>query len=425
MKSLNLIILLLFLIFSFTGCFQKSKFDSDSLKPNSKVNDTKFLDAPYVLLISIDGFRHDYIEKFSPPNLKKFSEEGVRAQSLVPSYPSKTFTNHYSIVTGMSAGSHGIVANGFYDPSRKDFYRLRDRSKVEDGTWYQGVPLWVLAEKQGMVSACYFWVGSEANILKTYPSHYFKYNSKVSHKERISQVVNWLELPPEKRPHFLTLYFSNVDSKGHHYGVDSEKTKNAVLTLDKELGELFQKIKKTQLPVNIFIVSDHGMIELDKKKKTYLSDYVDLKDWIVQTHSTGAFLYAPNKNSIASVYKKLKNAKAPFKVYLSENTPKSWGTKNNPRFGDLLIEMQKPYTIHKSRLKSGSPHSSHGYDPSTVKEMHGIFLAQGPLLKSQLQIESFQNTHIYPLIARMLGLKVEHKIDGRLETLEKILISKP
>src|SRR6185369_4163213 len=200
---------------------------------------------PYVILISGDGFRYDYAEKYHATSLLALSAKGVRAASMIPSYPSLTFPNHYTIVTGLYPSHHGLVNNYFYDANRKAFYGMRDQKAVVDGSWYGGTPLWVLAEQQQMLTASYYWVGSEADIQKTLPTYYYKFNDTVSMDHRIKEVVNWLQLPPDKRPHFITFYISNADHEGHSFGPDAPQTAAAVRFIDSSIQKLTEAVKKT------------------------------------------------------------------------------------------------------------------------------------------------------------------------------------
>ena len=199
---------------------------------------------PYVLLISIDGYRYDYTQTISPPTLSRFIEKGVHAEGLIPIFPSITFPNHYTIVTGLRAEKHGIVSNSFWDPITEKTYHIRDRQQVENGSWYQGEPLWVAATKQNMVSASYFWVGSEANIQDIHPSYWVPYDHQKPNRERVKQVLQWFQMPEEKRPHLVTLYFSDVDGAGHAFGPESKALKESILHIDKELKFLFDGLKK-------------------------------------------------------------------------------------------------------------------------------------------------------------------------------------
>ena len=159
--------------------------------------------APYVVLVSFDGFRYDYVQRFNLPHFKKFIREGSCAKGLIPSFPSKTFPNHYTLVTGLYPGNHGLVDNHFYDPEMRKQYSMKDRAVAVDPRYYGGTPLWQLAQQQGMRSASYFWVGSEVEIQHKLPDYYLKYDESVADASRVEQTIAWLQLPEKERPHFI------------------------------------------------------------------------------------------------------------------------------------------------------------------------------------------------------------------------------
>jgi alkaline phosphatase D len=231
------------------------------------------LSKPYVILVSLDGFRYDYAKRYHAEHLLALAAEGASApEGMLPSYPSITFPNHYTIVTGLYPEHHGIVANSFYDPARKETYNYHDGKSVGDGTWYGGTPLWVLAEQQGMRSASFFWVGSEADIQGVRPTYYLKFDASFPNHKRVEQVLAWLHLPPEQRPHMITLYFSDTDTAGHRYGPDSPQVADAVHELDGEIGKLVDGIKQSKLAVDLIVLADHGMAEV-KGAPIHLDQY--------------------------------------------------------------------------------------------------------------------------------------------------------
>jgi len=376
--------------------------------------------APYVLLISIDGYRHDYNALYQPENLTRFAAEGVGAPSLIPSYPSDTFPNHYGIVTGMFPGNHGIVANSFFDPERDALYRLGDAATVTDGAWYGGIPLWSLAERAGMVAASYFWVGSEAEIAGARPSYYERYSDFVPHADRIEQVLEWLSWPVEYRPHFVALYFSSVDTAGHRGGPVSDQVRQAVLALDRDLGTLFAGLESIEPAVNVFVVSDHGMVALEPDKVIDIDARADLGGLRLVNMGSKIFLYGDNGERIRQAYADLKANESNYRVFSAGETPAAWHA-GNPRFGDIIVAADAPYTLVRASTALDFPAGSHGYDPYLYPEARGVFYARGPDLRSATTIPSFGNVHIYPLIAELLGLEAPEDIDGRLEVLEEIL----
>jgi len=385
----------------------------------SKRNHPQQEKKPYVLLISIDGFRHDYIEKYKLKNITQFAKAGVKAKSLIPSFPSKTFPNHYTIVTGLHPGNHGIVANRFYDPDRKSTYALSNRKTVVDGSWYGGTPIWVAAEQQGMLSASFFWVGSEADIQGVRPTYYYDYNDHVPHKKRINQVINWFKKPPGQRPHFVTLYFSTIDSVGHKHGTNSKNLRSALLQIDKDFGELQSKLQQLPISVNTILVSDHGMVNLDKKKTMFLEDYIDLSKVKVIGRGSGAYLYVNRQQEILPLYRKLKDASKFFIVHRREKSPAEWSLKKSKRSGDLIIDVVAPYTLLMTRKKKRFSRATHGYNPYRYQSMHGIFIAKGPNISGVAEIPSFSNVHIYPFVMKILGLNLKNPI-GRFEVLQGI-----
>ncbi|WP_276495867.1 ectonucleotide pyrophosphatase/phosphodiesterase [Pontibacter litorisediminis] len=378
-------------------------------------NSAAQMQKPYVILISADGFRYDYADKYDAANLKEFRTQGVQAESMLPSFPSKTFPNHYTLVTGMYPATHGLINNYFYDPQRKEHYSMRDRKQVEDGSWYGGVPLWVLAEQRQMLSASYYWVGSEAPVQNIRPTYWYKYNEEIPFEERVQTVVNWLSLPAEKRPHLITFYLPEVDHAGHRYGPDALETAQAVKELDKHLKQLTDAVAATGLPVNYVFVSDHGMTQIDQQNTLPLPTAIDTAKFMVSGGGMVVELHAEDKSAIKPTYKQLKKeAKGAYKVYTKRKMPKHlhYGEKDDKynRVGDILLLTDAPKVFHFSNRKP-SP-GAHGYDPETVKDMHAVFYAWGPAFKQGFTMASFSNVQVYAIVAKLLGLKYSHRIDG-------------
>jgi predicted AlkP superfamily pyrophosphatase or phosphodiesterase len=384
---------------------------------------------PYVILISLDGFRYDYLTNFAPPHLMAFVKKGTHAEGLIPSFPSKTFPNHYTIVTGLTPGHHGLVDNNFYDRKRRTMYGMRDTSVVVDPYYYGGVPLWQLAKQHGVKSASYFWVGSEMNDENRHPDYYKKFNDKEDPRSRIDQALAWLRLPENERPHLITLYFSSPDHEGHDFGPNAPETRNAVLRVDSLVGNLLQGLKSVSLPVNVIIVSDHGMKELTVQESSYIfmDDLLNRRDTsvIIANGGTQAHLYISNKKKQDSVYNLLKTKQKGFYVLRKNEYPDRWDYKVD-RAGDLMIIADEGKYIRGANwdsflktAKVGSKFGVHGYDPEEVKDVRGIFYAQGPNIKPGITLPAFQNIHIYPLIAKILALPLP-PIDGKSEVLEKI-----
>lgn len=378
---------------------------------------------PSVLLISLDGFRYDYAALHGAPNLKRLADEGVQAEALIPSYPSNTFPNHLSIVTGLYPEHHGIVENVFYDPARQSVYQFSQAATSMDGTWYGGTPLWVLAEQQGVRTATFFWPGSDAEIQGKRPRDYRVFEEAIPNQERVRQVIDWFARPEAVRPHFVTLYLGDVDEVGHRTGPESADTGRAVKETDLLIGQLMDGLHATGTPVNVFIVSDHGLLQR--------SDVVPIG---AQTEFAGfeipsfrgieLHLYSSDTRLANTTVAKLNKRDTRFRAYLRSEIPEHLHFRNNPRIGDVVVMPTGPHVLYIERAGMPPPSfrpGQHGYDPAQFREMHGIFYAQGPDLKSGLTIPAFENIHIYPLIAQLLKLTPPPSLDGRLQVLRPIL----
>lgn len=388
-------------------------------------------DRPYVIMVSFDGFRHDYADLYDAQNFKDFAKNGVAAEAMIPSYPSKTFPNHYSLVTGLYPDHHGLVDNTFYDAELDLTYSIRNRERVENPEFYGGLPLWQLVQKHGMKSASYFWVGSEAPVAGSFPDYYTIYDGSVSNEARIDQTIDWLKLPKSERPNFITLYFSLVDSQGHATGPDHSKTKESVLEADQLLGLLKEKADALDLPVNIIVVSDHGMEPIYPDQDNYLSTYeleqmIDDESVKMVNNGAHAHLYLDAQTDENKIVEKLKGKSDLLEVYRKSEIPEHLHYGSHDRIGDLLIIMKpgKYISSHqriRNNLTENITRGEHGFDPYATEHMGAVFYANGPQFKKGLKIGKFENIHVYPLVAEILGINELPEIDGQLSVLQNIL----
>lgn len=371
----------------------------------------------YVVLVSMDGFRWDYGKQFNLPNLKQISKQGVHAKSMRPSYPSKTFPNHYAIVTGLYPDHHGIINNVFYDSALNESFSLSTKAK-NDSRFYGGNPIWNVAEQQGVKTASFFWPGSD--IDQKNPSIYKNYDNKIPYETRINTVIKWLELPEKERPHLITLYFDEPDHTGHNFGPLSPENKKMVIKMDSIMGELSRKLDQLAIgkQINLIIVSDHGMADISNDKKVAVLDYLK-PEWLGYKEVINPIMSLQAKSgytdSIAQALKKVPH----IKFWKSSEVPKRLHYGTNPRVHDFVIEAEKGYSLVTKKdqnIKGGT----HGYDNKN-KDMHAIFYAKGPAFKVDKEVGTFQNVSVYPLIAHLLGLKIE-EVDGKFSEVENMLI---
>jgi alkaline phosphatase D len=376
----------------------------------------------YVVLVSLDGFRWDYAKRDNTTHLLALGKRGVWAPNgMAPSYPSITFPNHITIVTGLYPEHHGIVANRFLDPARGRSYGYTNREAAADGSWYSGVPLWSLAESMGMRSATLLWPGENAKIAGFLPSWTAQYDDKTertpqSQQARIDNAVALLRLPPAERPHFIAIYFSEPDHEGHDFGPDAPETRAAERKMDGIIGRLETALKSTGLPIDLVVVSDHGMIKAEGDWIN-LDQFADLSGF----DSVGSLLYGKTEDDRERVYNQLKHASSQFVAYRLKNVPANLNYNENPREGDPVVIATGPFAIRAHATANGEeshPHpiGMHGFDPNLMPEMKAIFFAAGPDLVAGKTVAPFVNVNLYPWLAHMLGLNAP-KSDGSLNIL--------
>ena len=385
-------------------------------------NDKSQYNKPYVILISADGFRSDFAELYDATFFKTITKKGVRANFMTPAFPSLTFPNHYSIVTGLYPAHHGLVDNTYYDKASGLEYRMGNKQMVGDGKWYGGMPLWVLAEKQKMLSASFYWVASEADIQNTRPTYYYVYNEKIEIGSRIKAVKDWLSLPEDQRPHMITFYFPQVDHEAHTYGPNDPHVAAAVQFVDSSVNALQASLASLNLPINYIFVSDHGMTKVDNEKTMSMPAAIDTAAFKVPWGDALIHLYAKDASKIQSTYEALKKDTS-ISVYKLDETPDYWHSKSSDdkynRLGDMIVVPHLPKVFNFSTRKT-TP-GKHGFDNHTI-DMRATFMAWGPAFKSGLRISDFENVNIYPLVAKILGLQIDEKqIDGKLEVLKNTL----
>ena len=379
-----------------------------------------FAQEPYVVMLSMDGFRWDYPDSCSTPNLDRIAAQGVKAHSLQPAFPSKTFANHYTMATGLYPDHHGIVDNSFYDPQTGNHYSISNRNAVENQSFYGGEPIWVTAEKQGMITASFYWVGSEAPIMGIQPEYWKRYDHGVPFEQRIDTIIYWLNLPENKRPRLITFYFDEPDGTGHGEGPYSIETYEMVTYLDSLVGVLLNKIESLPFAdqINLIVTSDHGMGPTSPDRCIRLKDYLDYK-WFEEMEG-----YSPNltlkvkEKYYNKAWKKLSSIPH-LTTWKHGEVPDSLHYGTNPRTLDFILVADSAWQF---TLTDKIPHSqgAHGYNPFNT-DMHAIFYAMGPAFKASYEHPTFKNIDLYPLICQILGLKPA-MVDGNIDNVRNMLV---
>ncbi len=382
-----------------------------------------FAQQPYVLLISFDGFRWDYPNRGITPNIEKMRESGVAALSFRPTFPSKTFPNHYAIISGMYNDRHGIIANHFENPFTGEIYKLGDSLAVTNSKWYLGEPFWTTAERQGVISASYFWPGSEQKLSYRHPTYYETYDHFRPHKTSVDGVIEWLQLPYEKRPHFITLYFHDTDDAGHNFGPNSENINKAIVSLDSVIGYLYERLEKINMKdsVNVILLSDHGMTEIDTSRVIRVDKILEGFNYKIGG-TKPVMTIQPEKENFEEIFDLLKRNEFHYKVYKKENLPDFYHYNENPFIYSIILVADLGWSLTDKLMfeEMITTKGNHGYDNNHT-DMHGIFIAAGPAFKNHYKTGTLWNIDVYPLLCRLFGVYPRSDIDGNLERIEFIL----
>jgi len=366
----------------------------------------KEAEKSYLIIVSMDGFRWDYPDSVSTPSFDAIEKMGIKVESMQVSFPSKTFPNHYTLVTGLYPNHHGIVNNSFYAPEFDEVYSIGNRETVGDGKFYDGEPIWNTAEKQDLKAATFFWVGSEANIQNMRPSIWKSYDHNLDYYQRVDSVISWLSLPEEQRPHLITWYVPEPDGVGHGYGPHSSQVDSTVKRLDQLLGYFMQKLSKHPLAdkINVIVTSDHGM-ENTSAEKT-LNIYEPLKKHWVKYALGGNPIYniQANEGFYDSIRLALENVEG-LKCYTNPDLPSYLNYGSNKRCLDFTVVADSAWSIITRTPKKDYPDGgTHGYDIHN-KNMNAIFYAYGPAFKKGYSHHSINNVDVYPLMCNILGLR--------------------
>ncbi len=365
-----------------------------------------------LVLISIDGYRWDYTERFKPPALMRLAANGVQADGLIPEFPSKTFPSHYTIVTGLRLVNHGIISNNMRAADIPGRFSLSNRDVIADPRWWGGEPIWNTAEKQGRKAAAMFWPGSETVIAGRQATHWTPFDDDMPNRERVNRVLGWLKLPERERPSFLTLYFSDVDNAGHSRGPDSDEVKNAVLSVDREVGALVRGVRGAGLAdrVHYVIVSDHGMAALSPDRVIVLDDYIDVASADVVDWAPVLGL-SPKDGDVEKLYAALKDKHPALAVYRSHEIPAEYRLAGHPRLPAIVGIAREGWNIASKRdvnrwsePNRHAPGGTHGYD-ARAQSMQGLFIASGPRISHGLTFKPFENIHVYEFMCAVLGLQ--------------------
>jgi len=373
---------------------------------------------PVTILIAVDGLRPDYLERGITPHLNALAAAGASGP-MRPSFPTKTFPNHYTLVTGLRPDRHGIVDNNMVDAARPEAtFSLGNATQALDPFWWNGAePIWVTAERAGIRTATMFWPGSEVAIRETRPSNWTRYDLNVTNAQRVETVIDWLRRPAATRPRFVTLYFDTVDTAGHEHGPDAAETNTAMAEVDARIGDLVAGLRGLGQEANVIVVADHGMTKTAPERAVPLQALVDpAKVRMIVEGPYAALQALPGME--AEVGASLARPHDHVQCWPKARLPERFHYGSHPRVPAFFCLAESGWIITNP---ARTPYfgGAHGYDNQSP-EMHAAFIASGPAFARGVRVPVFDNVHLYPLLARIIGVSALPS-DGDAVTLQSVL----
>lgn len=378
--------------------------------------------GPTVIYILLDGFRFDYTDRYDLKELKAIRAQGVYApDGMFPSFPSVSGPNHVALMTGLLPTHSGIVANKFLDVARGKSYAQFGVPESTDASFYRGIPVWERAEKAGIRTAGSIWNGSGIDSHGVRMSHYQEYtgDTSIEGAPQVALFKKWLDLPAAQRPHFYAIVLAQADHAGHHYGPESPEVGAAAREIDGQIGEMRAALKARGIDADLVIVADHGMANIQ-------GDWINLDKFADLSHAktVDSYIYADSEEAAQGIYEQLKGASPAFDVYRRKDLPWWLHYGDNPLTGDPVVIPRGPYLIRGHDNGKGDSHSDvgmHGPWVGSTPEMRATFIAAGPHIRSGIEVESFRNVNVYPLVMTLLGLKAAPS-DGSCLLANQVLI---
>jgi len=361
-----------------------------------------------LILVSIDGYRADYLDRGHSPVLAALAAGGVRAKGMRPVFPSLTYPNHYTLATGLYPDQHGVVNNTMHDPVLGNF-SPSNRAANTDGRWWdRAEPIWVTAQKQGLRTASVFYPGTQAEIRGVRPAYWQLFDSSVPPDDRVDQVLTWLDLPPDQRPRFVSLYFEQVDVAGHNYGPDSLQVDEAMVTVDAALGRLVAGLRQRNVfdTTNLIILSDHGMSASSPERMVLLDSIVDVEHIELTSSIVNAGIN-PKPGYAAEVERALLAPHPHVRCWKKESLPGRFHYGHNERIPAIVCVTEDGWMVSTAATEAKRMHpllGEHGYDNDEPK-MRALFVAHGPSFKQHLTVPVFDNINVYALVAKLMGVK--------------------
>ncbi len=358
---------------------------------------------PITILVSIDGFRPDYLDRGITPRLSELRETGVFAP-MRPSFPSKTFPNHYTIVTGLRPDHHGITGNAMIDPARPgQMFSLGNPAQSLDPFWWdQAEPIWVTAENAGIRTGTMFWPGSEVAIRGVRPQNWQRFDQNISNVQRVNAVLDWQRRPADIRPRFVTLYFDTVDMAGHIHGIAAPETDTAITEVDTRIGELVDGLAAMNRPANIIITSDHGMAPIATTRVIQLDELIDPAFYTLVASGPYAAI-EPLTGTDALAFDAFIQPHEHMRCTRREDLAEHLEYGSNPRVAAIICLADPGWVIISGEPRYPVTGGAHGWD-HLHPDMRATFLANGPAFAGASDPEIIDNIDVYSILARLIGV---------------------
>ncbi|XP_055982106.1 ectonucleotide pyrophosphatase/phosphodiesterase family member 5 [Sorex fumeus] len=376
-------------------------------------------DQQKVLVVSFDGFRWDYLYRVPTPHFHYVMKHGVHVKQVTNIFITKTYPNHYTLVTGLFAENHGIVANDMFDPVLNRSFSLDHMDIYDSEFWEEATPIWITNQRAGYASGAAMWPATDVQIHKTFPTHYMPYNESVSFEDRAAKIIEWFT--SEEPINLGLLYWEDPDDMGHQLGPDSPLMEPVIADIDNKLGYLIKMLKKAKLwnVLNLIITSDHGMTQCSDERVIELDRYLD-RDLYVLVDQSPVAAILPKEGKIDEVYEALVHAHPNLTIYKKEEIPEKWHYQHNNRIQPLIAVADEGWYILQNKSDDFML-GNHGYDNALAK-MHPMFLAHGPAFRKNFTKEAMNSTDLYPLLCHLLNLTaLPH--NGSLRNVQDLLIS--
>ena len=372
---------------------------------------------PPVILVSIDGFRPDYLGHGVTPNLDALAAGGVRATAMRPSFPSLTFPNHYTLVTGLRPDHHGVVSNTMEDAAIPGVrFSLSNREATADRRWWDAAePVWVTAENAGIRTATMFWPGADAAIHGVRPAHWLPFDGSVPSGKRVDTLLGWID--GADHPGFATLYFDTVDHEGHAAGPGSPPVMAAVADVDAQVGRLLAGLKARGVAANIVVVSDHGMAATSPDRVILLDGIAPAGSFRLVGAGAEAGVEAMPGQEVALAAALLARHDH-VQCWRKADVPARLAYGRNPRVPAFVCLPDVGWLIFGSAPKEPvTAGGAHGYD-NGAPDMAALFIASGPAFRAGVVLAPFDNVDVYPLLMRLVGVPARPS-DGSIASLAK------